>query len=211
MRLMTWNCRVGAFRIKNAQVASLKADVLIVPECEDLRRELLLDGVTQPTTRLWIGSPVTTRGVGVFSYTGATITPAPLVGDAIDFFLPFVAKVGDRDLQIVAVWTAATSNSKTSYRQAHEGLDRYTGWIASADTVLMGDFNSNASYGNGKLWADIAPLLEELGLVSAYHRFITRRSEPRRDQPTFTRGNKPTRSTSTTASCRPRGCPAWRA
>jgi hypothetical protein len=165
---MTWNCRVGAFRRKAAQVAALRADVLIVPECEDVQRELLLDGVTQPTTRLWSGRPGTTRGVGVFSYTGATITPAPLLGDPIDFFVHFVVKVGEREFQVVAVWTAETSSSKTSYRQAHDGLDRYAEWIAAQDTVLMGDFNSNASYGNGKLWADLMTRLEPLGLVSAY-------------------------------------------
>ena len=37
----------------------------------------------------------------------------------------------------------------------------------------MGDFSSNASYGNGKLWADLAKRIEPLGLVSAYHQFFT--------------------------------------
>jgi exonuclease III len=172
MRLTTWNCRVGAFRKKAAQAAPLAPDVLVVPECEDIRRELLLDGATQPTTRLWFSSPVTTRGVGVLSYSGATITSAPLIGEPIDFFVPLLAQVKGRDLQVVAVWTAQTSSSKTSYRQAHEGLDRYAEWIAATDTVLMGDFNNNASFGNGKLWADLAKRLEPLGLVSAYHQFF---------------------------------------
>jgi exonuclease III len=172
MRLMTWNCRVGAFRKKGAQVVSSEPDVLVVPECEDVREELLLDGTTQPTSRLWFSSPVTTRGVGVFSYTGATLTLARLIGDPIDFFVPLTASVRGRDFQVVAVWTAQTSSSKTSYRQAHEGIERYREWIASKDTVLMGDFNANASFGNGKLWADLARRLEPLGLVSTYHHFF---------------------------------------
>jgi hypothetical protein len=156
MRLTTWNCRVGAFRKKAAYAAILTPDVLVVPECEDLRQLLLLDGATQPTTRLWFSSRATSRGVGVFSYSGATISLAPLIGEPIDFFVPLLVQVKERDLQIVAVWTAETSSRKTRYRQAHEGLDRYAEWIAANDTVLMGDFNNNAGFGNGKFWADLA-------------------------------------------------------
>jgi hypothetical protein len=172
MRLMTWNCRVGAFRRKAAQVALHRADVLVVPECEDIRQELLLDGATQPTTRIWCSSPVTTRGVGLFSYTGASIRLAPVLGEPIDFFIPFVATVGDRELQVVAVWTAETDERKTSYRQAHEGLDRYREWIASKETVLLGDFNNSAGLGYGTLWTDLRERFEQLGLVSAYHAFF---------------------------------------
>jgi exodeoxyribonuclease III len=172
MRLTTWNCRVGAFRRKAAHVAQLDPDVLVVQECEDVRRELLLDGDTQPSTRLWFDSPVTNRGVGVFSYTDATITAAPLIGAPIDYFVPLVARVQDVEFNLVGVWTAATSDSKTTYRQAHEGLDRYRDWIQTKDTVLMGDFNANASYGNGKVWRDLAERLASLGLVSAYHQFF---------------------------------------
>jgi exodeoxyribonuclease-3 len=172
MRLTTWNCRVGAFRKKAAQTAPLTPDVLVVPECEDIRRELLLDGTTQPTTRLWFSSPATNRGVGVFSYSGATISPAPLIGEPIDFFVPLLAQVVGRDLWVVAVWTAKTKSSATSYRQAHEGLDRYAEWIAAKETVVMGDFNHNACFGNGKSWAELTKRLEPLGLVSAYHQFF---------------------------------------
>jgi exodeoxyribonuclease-3 len=172
MRLTTWNCRVGAFRRKAAYAASLTPDVLVVPECEDIRQLLLLDGATQPTTRLWFNGRATSRGVGVFSYSGATISLAPRLGEPIDFFVPLLVQVKGRDLQVVAVWTAETSSSKTRYRQAHEGLDRYAEWIAANDTVLMGDFNNNAGVGNGKFWADLAKRLEPLGLVSAYHQFF---------------------------------------
>ncbi len=147
-------------------------DVLVVPECEDVRRELLLDGAAQPSMRLWFSSPLTSRGVGVFSYSGAAITPAPLVGDPIDFFVPLEVRAEDREFQVVAVWTAVTADSKTSYRQAHEGLDRYAEWIAAKGTIVLGDFNANASYGNGKHWVDLAKRLESLGLVSAYHKFF---------------------------------------
>jgi hypothetical protein len=172
VRLVTWNCRVGAFRRKAAQVAPIKPDVLVVPECEDIRREILLDGESLPTTRLWFDSPKTSRGVGVLSYSGATIRQARLVGEPLDFFIPLDVDVGAVSFQVVAIWTAATASASTSYRQAHEGLDRYAEWIAARDTVLLGDFNNNASFGNGKLWADLARRLAPLGLVSAYHSFF---------------------------------------
>lgn len=172
MRLITWNCRVGAFRRKSAQVAALAPDVLVVPECEDVRRLPLLDGATQPSARHWCESMITPRGVGVFSYTGATITPAPLIGEPLDFFVPFEVTATERSFRLAAVWTAVTKSKATSYRQVHEGLDRYEAWIAARDTVILGDFNLNASYEKGKPWADMMGRMKRLRLVSAYHAFF---------------------------------------
>jgi endonuclease/exonuclease/phosphatase family metal-dependent hydrolase len=95
-----------------------------------------------------------------------------LAGEPIHFFIPLSASVRGFDFQLVAVWTARTDDAKTSYRQAHEGLDRYGEWITSKPTVLMGDFNANAGIGNGRLWRDLAARLERLGLVSSYHHFF---------------------------------------
>ena len=171
MRLMTWNCQVGAFRKKASRAAALRPTLLVVPESENIERELVLDGEAQPTARMWLAGTTTNRGVGVLSYTGATIRRAPLIGDPIDFFVPLEVNDAGVEFQVVAVWTAATSDKNTMYRQAHEGLDRYADWIRARDTVLMGDFNNNATYSKGKPWHDLEGRLQPLGLVSAYHHF----------------------------------------
>jgi hypothetical protein len=119
--------------------------------------------------RVWLRRTTTNRGVGVVSYTGAEIRRAPLIGDPIDFFVPLEVSAAGASFQVVAVWTAATADKKTMYRQAHEGLDRYAAWIRQQDTVLMGDFNNNATYSKGKPWRELEERLRPLGLVSAYH------------------------------------------
>jgi hypothetical protein len=79
MRLVTWNCRTGAFRRKAAPIAPMKPDILVVPECEKLDNELFLDGDVQPTFRERVAPPRWRRGIGIFSYTGVTLTPASAV------------------------------------------------------------------------------------------------------------------------------------
>jgi endonuclease/exonuclease/phosphatase family metal-dependent hydrolase len=67
--------------------------------------------------------------------------------------------------------TSATKSGKTSYRQAHEGLSHHAGWIRQRPTVILGDFNMNATW--GRPWQDLMALTEPLGLVSAYHEFFS--------------------------------------
>ena len=166
---MTWNCRVGAFRKKAAQIAPYLPDVLVVPECEDVRDLPELAGAAQPTSRLWFGAAGTTRGVGVFSYTGAEISAAPTIGDPLVFFVPLEVRAADLHFNLAAVWTAVTTDPKRRYRQAHEGLERHRDWMAARPTVLLGDFNNANVPLCAKLWRELVELLEPLGFVSAYH------------------------------------------
>ena len=151
MRVVTWNCRVGAFRRKAARVAPLQPDVLVVPEVERFDRHPVLDGERQPTFRQRLTN--WQRGVGVFSYTRTKLMPAFAEDDSVDGCWPFTADHGGFQFQVVAVWTLDTpKNKSTSYCEAHEGLARYKDWIAQAPTVLLGDFNINASYKTGASW-----------------------------------------------------------
>lgn len=55
--------------------------------------------------------------------------------------------------------------------QAIEGVLEHGNWIGQAPTVIMGDFNDNASYKSGH-WRQLLDLLRPLGLVSAYHEYF---------------------------------------
>lgn len=172
MRLMSWNCQVGGFPRKAARVAPFRPDVLVVPECRDVVRVLHFDGAAQPTTKQWAGRPEWQRGTGVFSYSEVDLKPLAQDDRTIDGFAPFSCRQSDRSFQLVAVWTFATQIRATNYRQAHEGLIRYRDWITAGNTVIMGDFNNNQTYENGKPWADLMARMESVGLVSAYHEFF---------------------------------------
>lgn len=165
MRLMSWNCQVGGFPRKAARVAPFRPDVLVVPECRDVVGEMHFDGTSQPTTKQWAGRPEWQRGIGVFSYSDVDMKPLVQDERAIDGFAPFSCRQSDRSFQLVAVWTFATQVRATNYRQAHEGLVRYRDWISAGDTVIMGDFNNNHTYENGKPWADLMARMESVGMV----------------------------------------------
>jgi endonuclease/exonuclease/phosphatase family metal-dependent hydrolase len=52
--------------------------------------------------------------------------------------------------------------------QAHEGMTAHMDWITARDTMVLGDFNKNASFRAGR-WDALQRLLEGAGLVSVYH------------------------------------------
>jgi len=169
MRLITWNCRVGGFRIKAKHIAPLRPDILAVQEVEPLDHELFFDGECQPTYRDRTADPAyPKRGIGVFSYTGVEMTPVD-TADPAYCFRRYEARQKDLAFQVVAVWPAKTDDRTTSYKQAHEGLRRHADWVRQRPTVIMGDFNDNASYEGGKSWQRLLDLIRPLELESVYH------------------------------------------
>lgn len=124
-------------------------------------------GEYQPTCKYRVADPSSPkRGVAVLSYTGAKIEPV----DTHDpmAFSRYLVSHGDVRFQLVGIWTFRTKSTKTSYMQAHEGLRVHAGWIRSAPTVILGDFNNNSVFKYFK-WEELTGSLESLGLVSAYH------------------------------------------
>ena len=175
MRLVTWNCRIGGFRKKAQQVASLRPDILAVQEVEPIDGHLLFAGDSQPTFRdrtTAAGFP--RRGLGMFSYT-------PIVIKSMDGSEPFCgvrryqADSNGWSFNVIGVWTWATGSTKTAYRQAHTGLEHHEAWIRDQPTVVLGDFNANASF-KGSNWSQLLKITDGLGLVSAYHSYF--KAEP---------------------------------
>lgn len=167
MRIVTWNCRIGGFRWKAEHIAPLRPDVLAVQEVSHRDEVLCFAGEPQPTYCDRVSLPGPNRGVGLYSYTGTTLTRVD-PSDVLYGFHLYKAQRGDLQFQVVAVWTSYTQAKETRYMQAHDGLRRYADWIAQRPTVILGDFNNNGSFKSGDWW-DLLELAQPLGLVSAYH------------------------------------------
>lgn len=173
MRIVTWNCGVGGFRKKAARMEALRPDVLVVQEVEKLAGELFLDGERQPTF-LW-RAPVcgSIRGLAVLSYSGVELRPAFDESNPLHGFYPFEARRGDLEFHVAGVWTFQTRGSRgTSYRQAQEGVEKYADWLVEKPSIILGDFNTNASYKDSGTWRSLWERLEPLGFTSAYHEFF---------------------------------------
>jgi hypothetical protein len=171
VRLVTWNCRVGGFRKKAKHVAPLQPDVLVVQEVEPLESVLLFAGEGQPTCRERIGgSQAPKRAIAAFSYSATNLTAV----DSDQPMFSFRRYRAEREglvFHVVGVWTVATKDKATSYCQAVEGIRRHADWIQSRPTVILGDFNSTASFRPARM-ADLLERLEPLGLRSAYHEYL---------------------------------------
>jgi exonuclease III len=168
MRFVTWNCRIGGFRWKAEHVASLRPDVLAVQEVEPIDDLLVFAGDSQPTFRdrsTAQGFP--RRGLGMFSYT-QTVLQSVDGAEPFSGIRRYEALSNGLSFNVIGVWTWGTGSARSAYRQAHEGLSVHRAWIHAKPTVVLGDFNANASF-TGRNWNDLKALTDELELESAYH------------------------------------------
>jgi endonuclease/exonuclease/phosphatase family metal-dependent hydrolase len=81
-------------------------------------------------------------------------------------FLPCTVR-GGLSFNVLVVWAKQWDSRPAYARAVVRGLSAYAAFIRSAPTIVLGDFNSNPRFGRSDLeWFH---LLDDLGLVSAYH------------------------------------------
>ncbi len=166
MRLVTWNCN-GGFRRKLDQADALNADVLVIQECEDPSSSTAAyrDWAGE---YLWSGSNKN-KGIGIFAKNGLGLEA--LNWDAETFARFLAARIGGR-LDILAVWTQNSSPSSLAYiGQFWQYLQIHRPSL-HADTVILGDFNSNSIWDKrGRKWnhSNCVQELEADGFTSLYH------------------------------------------
>ncbi len=170
MRFVTWNC-AQKFREKCAHIAPLRPDILAVQEVERFEKHPSLANDQQFTFRDRVDDALQNRrGIGLFSYTdiGPLITPVD-VESPDPSFRRYLVAYQPHPFQVVALWTAPTSGPRSEhYMQANIGMATHMHWIRSKPTVVMGDFNKNASFRSGD-WKGLEERMKEAGLVSVYH------------------------------------------
>ncbi len=169
---MTWNC-AQKFREKCVHVLSERPDILAVQEVERFEKYPSLASDPRFTFRDRAEDEWNSRrGIGVFSCTdtGALITPVDADAPNHSFRRYHVAHP-TCPFQVVAVWTAPSSllPRREWYMQANLGMAEHIDWIKRTPTVVMGDFNKNATYRGGD-WAGLQALMEKAGLVSVFHK-----------------------------------------
>ncbi len=192
VKLMTWNCQ-GAFRKKYPLVAEIAPDLAVIQECEQLERIPWKQG-RPPSAALWFGENPN-KGLGIFSWTDLAFQPLEEYDRTIRYCIP-IRISAPYQFQLIAVWAMDHKDDRHSYSgQVYQALGTYRGFIQTADTVFLGDYNSSkrttpkSRMGNH---ATITLDLNDLWLVSAYHQF-THERQGQEKRWTYFRGRKPDR------------------
>jgi len=162
VRLVTWNCCSGPLARKLSDLATLEADIAVVPECPRIEE--------RPGATVWVGARPA-KGLAVFAAGPWRVHRVPAPRGLPRYALP-VRVSGPESFLLLAIW--AQPHPTVPYvRGTHRALRACRRLMEDQPTVLLGDFNSNA------IWDDEHPAershsalvryLGGMGLVSAYH------------------------------------------
>lgn len=166
MRLITWNCN-GAFRRKFEPIDALDADVLVIQECEDPSQ-------STPDYRSWAGDHAwigygKNKGIGIFPRKGQSIEHLAWPSSSWELFLP--VRIDD-SFNILGVWTQHAAPSRFGYIGQFWHYFGLHDHALGEDTVICGDFNSNAIWDKpGRAWnhSECVDALAAHGFRSLYH------------------------------------------
>lgn len=190
MRIVFWNCNDG-FLAKRHHIEACEPDLVIIAETRRAHVEQRVLG-SPLTEAAWVGD-VSGKGLAVLSRPGS-LTVHPLHDEQIRFVVPVLVE-GTSPLLVLAVWTQGDPrSSRHAYvGWLHDAVDRYSALFAQNDTIMIGDFNSNAVWDarhRGFTHSDLVSRLSALGIVSLHHH---RRNEAHGHEttPTFFHRKKP--------------------
>lgn len=168
MKIVSWNCN-GALRKKYEKLCLLNADLYIIQECEDPAQVYDKEYKCWANNYLWIGKNKN-NGLGIFAKEGISLNPLKLESGRLEYFLPCTV---NNNLTLLAVWTKEANSPTFRYiGQLWKYLQLYKNHFQGDNSIIIGDFNSNACWDVWDRWwnhSDVVRELEEIGLVSLYH------------------------------------------
>ena len=166
MKLVTWNCYMALQKKLDALLAS-NGDVMVIQECS--KKSIDLINNMKNFSAKWIGTNLN-KGLGL-------IVKHPFKIDSfkdMNLTWAFEARIsGPLEFELYGVWACAGSSYDNRYiRQVHLLIDLLEKKVLDDNTIVMGDFNSNAIWDKkyrGRGHSEAVDRLAALELKSAYH------------------------------------------
>lgn len=173
MRIITWNCNM-VYRKKARLIASLKPDIVVVPECEEPGRLKFESDIPLPNDMLWYGLNKN-KGLGLFSYSDFNFRLSRNHNPEFKTILPVIASSKTNKFNLFAVWANNPTDKKNQYvGQVWKAVNYYSRTIKSKRTILAGDFNSNTIWDKPRRvgnHSEVVAYLQKKRIHSAYHHF----------------------------------------
>jgi endonuclease/exonuclease/phosphatase family metal-dependent hydrolase len=158
---------------KYVHLLALQPDIAIIPESANPQILSLKAPDFRPCTHIWVGENPN-KGLSIFTFGSYAARLLPSHDPDIPYIAP-LAITGPQSFNLLAVWAChAKANSyENKLGPLRRALTTYSDYIASAPTVIAGDFNDNVRWDKpkspNKHSLNVA-ILDEMGLCSAYHK-----------------------------------------
>lgn len=172
MKIVTWNCN-GALRKKFEHISDYNADVYIIQECENPEETQHKKYREWADNYIWIGD-TKNKGLAIFASSEVQLErlnwPNQFKDHYVKYFLP--CRI-NKDFDLLAVWAHQNKSPNFGYigqiwKYLQVNKDKFH------ETIIAGDFNSNAMWDEWDRWwnhSDVVNELKEIGIESLYHKY----------------------------------------
>ncbi|MFK4469761.1 endonuclease/exonuclease/phosphatase family protein [Bacillus sp. RC252] len=172
MKIVAWNAGM-AFRKKIDKILPLKANILVISECE--KPEKWERSVVQNSTDnfLWEGDNPN-KGIGIITLDKRyKIEIHPDYDKKFRYIIPLKVN-GEQEFIMFAVWSQKGEKRYSSYiGQIYLALEKYAS-LLKEPCIIVGDWNSSKVFDHikrVKTHSEVVKFLEGFGIKSAYHHF----------------------------------------
>lgn len=170
MKIVAWNAGM-AFRKKIDKILPLKANILVISECE--KPEKWERSVVQNSTDnfLWEGDNPN-KGIGIITLDKRyKIEIHPDYDKKFRYIIPLKV-TGEQEFIKFAVWSQKGEKRYSSYiGQIYLALEKYAS-LLKEPCIIVGDWNSSKVFDHikrVKTHSEVVEFLEGFGIKSAYH------------------------------------------
>ncbi|PFJ23895.1 hypothetical protein COI92_27195 [Bacillus anthracis] len=173
MKIVAWNAGM-AFRKKIDKILPLKADILVISECEKSEKWGQIDKEKGINDFLWKGDNPN-KGIGIITFDKRyKIEIHPDYDKSFRYIVPIKVSADKQDFIMFAVWSQKGEKRYDSYiGQIYLALEKYAS-LLKEPCIIVGDWNSNKLFDHVnrvKTHSEVVEFLEGFGIKSAYHHF----------------------------------------
>ncbi len=174
MKIVAWNAGM-AFRKKIDKILPLKADILIISECEQPEKWGQIDKEKGIYKFLWEGDNPN-KGIGIITFDKRyKIEIHPEYDKSFRYIVPIKVSADNQEFIMFAVLSQKGEKRYSSYiGQIYLALEKYAS-LLKEPCIIVGDWNSNKVFDyikRVKTHSEVIGFLEAFGIKSAYHQFF---------------------------------------